>query len=192
MALDKNKLLINQVVESNLIYDKPFEILIEYDGDKDLEFSYYILENDSIIKKIPYSKNNRLVYLPTSYNPHKVTGFIKTSSGEIMWKNSDILDNEEDTLAIKNIDALLTNTTISVEINTVLNLSKEYYAFYLIKDSNIIEKIWYKKDNKHVFNIDDSIKSKYEIQVFVRIIKNTGKQVMVSKIVTPINIIVDS
>ncbi len=161
-----------QEKEGSILFKKPFYIAIEHDYDEKFSYEFSIYMNNKLKLHSERSFLNQFNFLVTEYANYTANINIYKDNKIISSINSPVLDLIEDFVSINKVELIKENNNLIARIESNLNLSKEYYAYYLIKEGVAIEKVFYTKNKEHTFKNLPS--GEYYVRVFTRLIKNCG------------------
>lgn len=166
------KFALKQISEGSLLFNQAFGVDISWLSRQHYKFIYKMYEDGILQETTQLTPSNIYYYKPKKYGIYKIIVEVYEEDKKIETLIIPILDFHEDFVLIKETSIQYENGEIFVEARTELNLPKEYYAFYLKRNNNVVEKIFYTKQPWWRFRIEEI--GEYSVQVFVRLIKNSG------------------
>ncbi len=166
----KQEECILKVSKRNYRINEVCEIFLDYDdkSKQDVQHALYISKSDINIYRYEYSSETNLHYTFKDKGEYKLTAYYKDKFSNLISKsiNVSVIDEEELDVKKVNISCQQNKSNLNITVDYNGNSNNLEYAYYLIKDKEPIEKIWYKKENEHIFYVIND--GTYEIKYFIR------------------------
>ncbi|MGL4738259.1 MAG: hypothetical protein ACRCW2_12485 [Cellulosilyticaceae bacterium] len=163
---------IMQMREGSLILNRHMGVSVTGEQVMQEQYIFRVHENNQIIEQSQMTSNRVYYFTPMHYGVYTISVDIYNGKNKVHTAQTGILDFVEDFVLIKETALEKKQDELIVHVETALQLPKEYYAYYLKRDGVVVERIYYTRNPSWHFKIKES--GEYCVQVFVRLIKNTG------------------
>lgn len=162
---------IVQIQEGSRVFEKDFGVEVKCSTLKNYTYRFHIYRNGVVEEVKEMQPENTCFFMPKAYGDYRIMVEVFEEGKKILFKSSGILDFIEDLIKCNDVRLMRQNNELIVQVDSELELTKEYYAYYLQKDGDVIAKQMYTKENPYHFKVEEP--GEYKVKVYMRLIKNS-------------------